>query len=233
MQLPPVFVPHTGPPSALDLNRVSQEPGRVSPDDLGMHDYSLGGSDDEMDRLDDGSDGTESLDGEFSAMCVGISNSSESYVFTDIDAVDSEEDETGPDEPTDITDADDFEILMQRNTQSRMTIPNQHAIDVTGEVPNIPIEQAIPFNLPNAERSPTAVISHFPSDQAGAPIPSAPQGSLACQLNEDTVELPVWAPFVSQCDWEVAHWAKTHGPTSSAVMDLLAIEQVCILFSPI
>jgi hypothetical protein len=37
----------------------------------------------------------------------------------------------------------------------------------------------------------------------------------------------IWAPFHSKCDWEIAHWAKMHGPTSSAVMDLLVIPEVC------
>ncbi|KAI9442877.1 hypothetical protein BJY52DRAFT_1206753 [Lactarius psammicola] len=36
----------------------------------------------------------------------------------------------------------------------------------------------------------------------------------------------IWAPFRSQCDWEIAHWAKMRGPTSTAVMELLAIPEV-------
>ncbi|KAH9997085.1 hypothetical protein BJV77DRAFT_1059191 [Russula vinacea] len=36
----------------------------------------------------------------------------------------------------------------------------------------------------------------------------------------------IWAPFNSQCDWEVAHWAKTHGSTSSTVTGLLTIPEV-------
>ncbi|KAI9429265.1 hypothetical protein H4582DRAFT_1827220 [Lactarius indigo] len=35
-----------------------------------------------------------------------------------------------------------------------------------------------------------------------------------------------WAPFRSQCDWEVACWAKMRGPSSSAVTELLAIPEV-------
>ncbi|KAI9437037.1 hypothetical protein H4582DRAFT_2112014 [Lactarius indigo] len=38
--------------------------------------------------------------------------------------------------------------------------------------------------------------------------------------------MSIWAPFQSQCDWEIAHWAKMHGPTSSAVVSLLAIPQL-------
>ncbi|KAI9440325.1 hypothetical protein H4582DRAFT_1796975, partial [Lactarius indigo] len=35
-----------------------------------------------------------------------------------------------------------------------------------------------------------------------------------------------WAPFRTQCDWEIARWAKLRGPSSSAVADLLAIPEV-------
>ncbi|KZT19755.1 hypothetical protein NEOLEDRAFT_1077268, partial [Neolentinus lepideus HHB14362 ss-1] len=37
----------------------------------------------------------------------------------------------------------------------------------------------------------------------------------------------VWAPFVSQLDWEVAWWAKLRGPGSTALTELLSIEGVC------
>lgn len=37
----------------------------------------------------------------------------------------------------------------------------------------------------------------------------------------------IYAPFESKLDWCVAHWAKTCGPTSSALTDLLGIDEVC------
>jgi len=82
------------------------------------------------------------------------------------------------------------------------------------------------FNVPNAERSPAVVIDCFPSGKAGTPIPST-----ARESNEDTAAQSVWAPFISQCDWQIANWAKMRGPTSSAVTDLLAIGEVRILFN--
>ncbi|KAH9962900.1 hypothetical protein BC827DRAFT_1129682 [Russula dissimulans] len=33
----------------------------------------------------------------------------------------------------------------------------------------------------------------------------------------------VWAPFRSECDWEVASWAKMEGPSSSAVVEALGL----------
>ncbi len=35
-------------------------------------------------------------------------------------------------------------------------------------------------------------------------------------------------PFTSKLDWEVARWAKMRGPGSTAVTELLEIEQVCL-----
>ena len=117
-----------------------------------------------------------------------------------------------------------FEALTEPSLHSRTTIPNQHAVDTTAEPLNNPIEQPIPLNTTNAERSSTAVIDHFPLGNAGAPIPG-----MAHQLNEDTAALSVWGLFASQCDWEVAQWVKTHKMTLSAVSDLLAIGEVRIL----
>jgi len=133
-------------------------------------------------------------------------------------------------EPADVTDADAFEVLTQCNAYST-AIPNQHAVNTTtAEVSDIPIEQAIPFSMPNAEASATVVISRFPLSSAGAPIPNTPQGLLAHGLNEDMAAHPIWAPFILQRDWQVANWAKMCGPTSSALTDLLAIEDVCVVF---
>jgi len=39
-----------------------------------------------------------------------------------------------------------------------------------------------------------------------------------------------WAPFASEIDWKVAHWAKTRGPGSTAFSDLLAINGVSATF---
>lgn len=38
-----------------------------------------------------------------------------------------------------------------------------------------------------------------------------------------------FSPFSSKIDWEIAHWAKTRGPSSTAFMELMSIEGVsCI-----
>jgi len=200
--------------------------GRVSPNgldvDSAMRGHDLDKSDDEM----DGCDGTQLPDGEFkfAATRITVLDSSESYIFTDIDAVDPEEDPSGSTDPADVMDADAFEALTQRNHHPRTTIPNQRAVDTTAELSNIPIEEPIPFNVPDAEMLPTVVIDRFPLGNAGTQIPGIARGS-----NDDMAAAQsVWAPFVSQCDWQVAHWAKMRGSTSSAMTDLLAIGEVRI-----
>jgi hypothetical protein len=35
-----------------------------------------------------------------------------------------------------------------------------------------------------------------------------------------------FSPFSSRIDWEIAHWAKTHGPSSTAFTELMSIEGV-------
>jgi len=148
-------------------------------------------------------------------------------VYTDIDAVDPEEDLSGTTKPADVTDADAFEVLTERNIHPRTAIPDPRAVDsddTTTEPSNTATEQPMPFDVPNAETSQTMVIDRFPLGNAGAPIPS-----MARESNEDTAAQSVWALFISQCDWEVAHWAKMRGPTLSALTDLLAIGEVRIV----
>ena len=166
---------------------------------------------------------------ELSVTCVTTLNLPESHTCTDIDAVDPEEDPARHMEPADITDADAFEVLMQRNTHST-AVPTQHAVNMTAEVSDISIEQAIPFDMPNAETSAVVVISCFLLDSMGVPIHSTPQGSPEHELNEDMAAYSIWAPFSSQCDWQVANWAKMHGLILSALTDLLAIEEVHGIF---
>ena len=235
-------------PPALVPNWALQGSGRASPDDLGMCDYCLGGHDDKMDARGsmqslgpgrvspnnlgrrgaetDRHDGTQAPDGEFSVTCVTIWHSSELYVYTDIDAIDLEKDPSGTTEPADVTDANVFEVLTEHNVHPRTAVPNHCAVDP--EPSNTATEQLTPVDVPDAERSQMVVINRFLSGNAGAPILS-----MARESHEDTAAQSVWAPFVSQCDWEVAHWAKMRGPTSSAVMDLLAIGEVRIFFNPI
>ncbi|KAI9448874.1 hypothetical protein BJY52DRAFT_1206479 [Lactarius psammicola] len=76
---------------------------------------------------------------------------------------------------------------------------------------------------PSLQRLPTCLDA--PQIHCRAPIPGLRQGSLVYDSSQAAFGASVWAPFRSQCDWEVAHWAKMCGPTSSAVTELLAISE--------
>jgi hypothetical protein len=137
-------------------------------------------------------------------------------------------------ESADAMDADAFEVLTQGTIHSAATSPNQFVGDeITGGSDGPTIQgaaQTIPFDVPNAERSPMIVVDRFLLGSAGASIPRVPQGMPAHELDQTMATESVWAPFNSECDWKFAHWAKTRGPTSTAVTDLLAIDEVCTLF---
>jgi len=134
-------------------------------------------------------------------------------------------------------DADIFEALTQGTIHSVVTIPDQSAGDGTTGVSEDPttqsIGQTIPVDVPDAETSPTVVIDPFPLGSAGALIPGIPQGPPAYVSDQATTAESAWAPFNSECNWKFARWAKTRGPTSSAVTDLLAIEEVHMTFKSI
>lgn len=172
-------------------------------------------------------------DGEFNATWVLLQTEGN---FTDTDV---NGDLFEPD-PVDAMDADTFDVLTQGVVHSVATFPNQSAGNETTGVSEAPMAQTmaqtIPFNVPNEETSPIVIVDHFPLGSVGAPIPGvrqasrqARQGPLAHALDQATAVESAWAPFISECDWKVAHWAKTRGPTLSAVTDLLAIEEVCML----
>lgn len=72
------------------------------------------------------------------------------------------------------------------------------------------------------------VVDRFPFGLPGVPIAVGPCESATVNTSSPLgPEDSIWAPFRSERDWEIAHWAKTRGPTSSALTDLLAIPEVC------
>lgn len=76
------------------------------------------------------------------------------------------------------------------------------------------------------------VVVHFPGGCAGIPIPNSQhrgsQQRYRAELGENLAANP-WAPFSSRIDWEIAKWAKTRGPGSTAFTELLNINGVRIL----
>jgi len=94
------------------------------------------------------------------------------------------------------------------------------------EHPNVPDHPD--YGIAAGCETSTFIVDPFSGGDAGAPITDNSPSHLD---HDSTRELPphsIWAPFHSQCDWEIARWAKTRGPTSSAVNELLAIPEVHI-----
>jgi hypothetical protein len=71
-------------------------------------------------------------------------------------------------------------------------------------------------------------IENFPSSSTGAAISD---GHVFIETDYNCYRrqfgnVNAYEPFVSQIDWDVAHWAKVHGITSTAVTQLLGIKGV-------
>jgi hypothetical protein len=84
--------------------------------------------------------------------------------------------------------------------------------------------------VPDARSQALMVIDDFPFGSPGTPI-NGMRGSSAYESRWESLGGSVWAPFQSECDWRVTHWAKVNGISSSAITDLLAIPDVRSLFS--
>jgi len=182
-------------------------------------------SDDIMNGHEDGIDGDPDTDN---------ADADDTDDTDDADADDADDadnadnaDNTDNADNADTLDADAFEILTDGITASTAAIPD--------EVPPIePAEPARPLPDPlvqaeEANSSPIAELSitRFTYGSPGAPIPGPVQGSVMYRSSQVAPSSLDWAPFSSELDWEITHWAKIHGPTSSGLTELLAIPGVC------
>ena len=133
----------------------------------------------------------------------------------------------GVPDATDMTDANVFEIITQSHTSralnSDLMVPNPE------QIPSAEVELP-PEILPNPleQRSTDAcplVTEQFPHGNPGAPINSM-RGYSIYESSQDALGGFVWAPFQSESDWRLAHWAKMHKVSSLALSDLFAIPDV-------
>ncbi|KAJ3816723.1 hypothetical protein F5880DRAFT_1619001, partial [Lentinula raphanica] len=106
--------------------------------------------------------------------------------------------------------------------------------------PNLVFEEGHfdePLQLPQSRPPPLAIpddiqepyIIQYPDPRAGAPIaatPVIPSDNHRYAQNLKGQQSNPWAPFASETDWKVALWAKTRGPSSTALSELLAINGV-------
>ena len=167
-----------------------------------------------------------------------VSNSNEANLeaLRMTDAADTA-DADNPADPIDATDADLLEEI--GNGLPSSTIPQQGQ-PVEAQTPNPPTPPPIEPQPPNTalvhptepdanslDTTPARVfVTRFPFGSPGAPITGTQQGSTIYHSNHEVFGDSLWAPFHSECDWEIARWAKMRGPSSSAMEELLAIPSV-------
>ena len=145
-------------------------------------------------------------------------------------------DDVDAEDLTDLADVTDAEVYEQI-TNNALAYPEQeplaeepanlHSNESHVSPPTPPIQCDGGHSQPLLQLT---VVS-FTQGGAGALAPDAHQGSTVYQSTQLVLGSSAWAPFQSQCDWEFARWAKLHGPTSSAVTDLLAIPGVRVLIA--
>jgi hypothetical protein len=125
----------------------------------------------------------------------------------------TDDDEEFPDPSEDEDEADETVIIP----------PTLHPLQDPSLDGDTPAQPVAPYPCTPKEYK----IEPFPSEHASAPF----QPALAVhsdyvryrsQLNGDND----YAPFMNKLDWEIARWAKIHGPSSAAVTELLQIEGV-------
>jgi hypothetical protein len=126
-----------------------------------------------------------------------------------------------PDDPADTADANTFEAMNQDQTFS----PASVAPESSGpQSSTLPPDDTIESRTFNSEASSTVIVDHFPHGHPGAPL-SSEQVSIF-ELVQNELGDSIWVPFRSQCEWEIARWAKMRRPSSTALTELLAIPGV-------
>ncbi|KAH8999683.1 hypothetical protein EDB86DRAFT_3075750 [Lactarius hatsudake] len=140
------------------------------------------------------------------------------------------------DDTADAVDANVWEALVQ-DIEPTVDTDQGHASGVQLS-PSPPSETPHPLTSPpdppicNGSDSNTTgsqaqvIVDSFPHGVPGTPMPDPFQGQSDHRSREDAINTSVWAPFHSQCDWEIALWAKMCRPTSSALTELLQIPEV-------
>jgi hypothetical protein len=123
---------------------------------------------------------------------------------------------------TSATDADTYEMLQAQVDHSAAIVPEP--------VPTLPSESStlpsIQLKTNELDHPPSVIVDQFPHSSPGVPISGAHQGSPMDDSGHDVLGESIWAPFHSDCNWEIAHWAKMCSPTSSVLTDLLVVPGV-------
>ncbi|KAI0350324.1 hypothetical protein OH77DRAFT_1593589, partial [Trametes cingulata] len=128
---------------------------------------------------------------------------------------------------------DDAEYDADNHKYERGWEPPPRAMHLdTAEAAGEPVEEDTPDRAAQSRahehlRSKTFAVP-FPGARAGAPTSQRRERSAyeTFQRHIDSANRNPYAPFTSRIDWEVARWAKMRGPGSTAVSELLQIENL-------
>lgn len=157
----------------------------------------------------------------------------EDYTSGDFPGFGDDDDETETETKTDDDEAQAMELNWEPERVPNMVEHHDMDISKAATHPGKPKDNVLLQHLP-AHRSGIHVQKF--GGQAGVPLPHShprsPHGFHRYQSSIPGSDNNIWAPFVSQIDWEVAHWAKMRGPGSTAFSELLAIDGVGNDFLP-
>ena len=131
--------------------------------------------------------------------------------------------------PADALDADTWEALQEIG-------PDQMEVPPLPPPPPDLQSSTPPPNLPDSSSTDSQAqltVDTFPYGSPGTQYCGPFQDHSDCQLQEQKCDAAdaldsIWAPFFSLHDWSIALWAKTWGPTSTALTELLQIPEVRI-----
>ncbi|KAI0317280.1 hypothetical protein OF83DRAFT_157082 [Amylostereum chailletii] len=148
---------------------------------------------------------------------------------------DDEDDEDEEDRRDEEVDAELYNELMTTRWEPAIN-PNSPA------GPDVSIDPAadsgeMPAQTPATEQrqcssvfpSSNPIIVPFPLQTAGAPISQlrSPSEYEAQRMSNDTQGTGnIWVPFKSKIDWTMAYWAKMRGPSSTAMTELLQMDEI-------
>jgi hypothetical protein len=169
-------------------------------------------------------------------------NSVQDLIFEDEVQVDEEVIGVDTDPPYDdeidddwnLDDGEEFQAVYGDPTSFRPPSPAEDdALPEAGlghqqdDLPNQPDGLPIPDHIQQPR-----IIVQFRGDRAGAPVGRIDNyGYKQYDTDLGGGNINVWAPFRSKVDWEIAKWAKFRGPSSTALSELLKIDDVSDLTS--
>ena len=111
----------------------------------------------------------------------------------------------------------------ERVQSTGVTLPDETGSDLNQETLELFNAETIVGNNDGACQ---LTIDRVREGHPGAPIQVSCSGLLVNNLDGGLPPDLVWAPFTCQRDWDIAYWAKTRGPSSSALAEFLAIPGV-------